>query len=315
MTLLPKAKPAESRWKKIVSGFAFLQLKKEMLMETALKPLDIALDYCEHFGLHRPPFNDAVNPEFFYRTATHEAAFVKMMMCARRRKALGLVWGRSGTGKTLLTQMMLAGLPEDEFIPIVILANPGMSKMGLLGCILDELEVARPSGRENTQSLLECIHSYLMQAYSMGQRVVLIVDEAHFMPADQLHMIRALTNLETPQEKLCTIILLAEESFPRRLRHKRFASLRSRISVNAYLSPLSVSETEQYIKFRALVAGSSEELFDPECYKMIHAASGGACREISKLADNSLMEAFLQGESRVTGKIVEYTAYCNSQGI
>lgn len=292
-----------------------MQLKKEMQMESALKPLDMALDYCEHFGLERPPFNDAVNPEFFYRTETHEAAFVKMMMCARRHNALGLVWGRSGTGKTLLTQMLLAGLPEEEFIPIVILANPGMSKMGLLGSILDELEIARPSGRANTQALLDYIHSYLMQTYSMGQRVVLIVDETHFLSADQLHMIRALTNLETPQEKLCTIILLAEETFLRRLKHKRYASLRSRIALSAYLSPLSPSETEQYIKFRALVAGSSEELFDYECYEQIHAATGGICREISKLADNALLEAYLRAESRVTKEIVEYCRQCTVLGI
>ncbi len=277
-------------------------------MEQALMPLDMTFDYYDHFGLHRAPFNDSVNPEFFYRTQTHEAAFVRMMMCVRQRKALGLVWGRSGTGKTLLTQMLLAGLAESEFIPVVILANPGMTKMGMLGCILDELEIVRPGGRESTQALLECIHSYLMQSYSMGQRVVLIIDEAHFLPADQLHMIRTLTNLETPQEKLCTIIMLAEETFPRRLRHKRYSSLRSRIAMSSYLLPLSASETEQYIKFRLLVGGSSEDMFDWECFGLIYAKTSGICREISKLADNSLLEAFLQGEPRVTRAIVEHCA-------
>jgi len=275
-------------------------------MESVLKPLEMTLDYCDHFGLNRIPFNDSVNPEFFYRTQTHESAFVRMMMCARQHKALGLVWGRSGTGKTLLTQMLLAGLAGSEFNPILILANPGMTKMGLLGAILDELEVARPSGRENTQTYLDCIHSYLMQSYSMGQRVVLIIDETHFLQSDQLHMIRALTNLETPQEKLCTIIMLAEETFPRRLRHKRYNSLRSRIAMSSYLMPLSASDTEQFIKFRLLVAGSAEEFFDWDCYELIYKKTGGICREISKLADNSLLEAYLQGLSMATREIVEH---------
>jgi general secretion pathway protein A len=275
-------------------------------MESALKPLEMTLDYCDHFGLNRVPFNDSVNPEFFYRTQTHETAFVRMMMCARQHKALGLVWGRSGTGKTLLTQMLLAGLGGSEFNPIVILANPGMTKMGLLGAILDELDVARPSGRENTQAYLDRIHSHLMQSYSMGQRIVLIIDETHFLQSDQLHMIRTLTNLETPQEKLCTIIMLAEETFPRRLRHKRYNSLRSRIAMSSYLMPLSTSDTEQFIKFRLLVAGSAEELFNWDCYELIHKKTGGICREISKLADNSLLEAYLQGLSKVTREIVEH---------
>ncbi|UCD56710.1 MAG: AAA family ATPase [Candidatus Hydrogenedentota bacterium] len=275
-------------------------------MEVVARPVDVTLDYCDHFGLERMPFNDSVNPEFFYRTECHETAFVRMMMCAKQHRAIGLIWGRSGTGKTLLAQMLLTGLGEDEFIPIIILATPGMSKMGLLGCTLEELDISRPPGRENTQASLSRIHSFLMETYSRGRRVVIIVDEAHFLPSEQLHMIRALTNLETPQEKLCTVILLAEETFPRRLRHRRYSSLRGRITMAAYLMPMSRSETEQYIKFRLMVAGSTEEPFDEESYELIHSRSGGVCREVSKLADNCLLEAHLRGESRVTQRIVEH---------
>jgi general secretion pathway protein A len=180
-----------------------------------------------------------------------------------------------------------------------------MSKTALLGCILDELDIARPLGRENVQVYLESIHSFLMQSYAMGQRVVMVIDEAHFLPSDQLHMIRTLTNLETPQEKLCTIILLAEETFPRRLRHKRYSSLKSRIGMSSYIMPMSRSETEQYVKFRLMVAGSPVELFDEECYDIIHSLSKGICREVSKVADNALMEAFLRREPKVTKGILE----------
>ena len=275
-------------------------------MEVATRPMDVSVDYCEHFGLQRMPFNDAVNPEFFYRTESHETAFVRMMVCVKQHKALGLVWGRSGTGKTLLTQMLLSTLGDSEFIPIVILANPGMSKMGLMASILRELDVPRSSGKENTQMLLDRIHSFLMEAYSGGRRVVMIMDEAHFLMSDQLHMIRALTNLETPQEKLCTVILMTEETFPRRLRHKRYSSLRSRIATSAYLMPMSRSDTEQYIKFRLMVAGSAEELFDHESHDLIHSHSAGICREVSKLADNCLLEAYLRGEYKVAKEIVRY---------
>jgi general secretion pathway protein A len=199
--------------------------------------------------------------------------------------------------------MLLTGLSESEFVPVVVCAHPGMSKMALLGCILDELDIPRPGGRENAQKYLEALHSYLMQAYAMGQRVLVVIDEAHFLPSDQLHMVRTLTNLETPQEKLCTIIMLAEETFPQRLRHKKYSSLRSRISLGSYLMPLSRQEAEQYIKFRLMVAGAVEEIIEPECYELMHSRSGGICREVSKLADSMLLEAFLRGENRVTTQI------------
>ncbi|GAB4330150.1 MAG: MSHA fimbrial biogenesis protein MshM [Candidatus Abyssubacteria bacterium] len=265
-----------------------------------------ALGYCEHFGLQQMPFHDNVNPEFFYKTASHEAAFVRMLMCVKQHKTLGLIWGRSGTGKTLLSQMLLSTLSDTDFIPVVILAHPGMSKMGLLGCLLEEMGIPYFPGRENTQILLDRIRAFLMESYSSGQRVVIIVDEAHFLPSDQLHMIRALTNLETPHEKLCTIILFAEETFPRRLRHKRYASLRSRIATSAYLMPMSRAETEQYMKFRLMVAGAMQDIFDNECYDLIHSHTSGICRDVNTIADNCLMEAFLRGESVVGKGIVEH---------
>jgi general secretion pathway protein A len=159
---------------------------------------------------------------------------------------------------------------------------------------------------------MDRIHSSLMELYSTGRRAVIVVDEAHFLPADQLHMVRALTNLETPQEKLCTIILLAEETFPRRLRHRRYNSLRGRIAMTSYLMPMSLSETEQYIKFRLMVGGVTEEVFEGDAYELIHSHSGGICREVSKLADSALLEAYLRGESMVTRETLER---CISQSI
>lgn len=277
-------------------------------MEAALKPIFKASDYCEHFGFERLPFADSVNPEFFYRTESHEAAFVRMMMCAKHHKAVGLVWGRSGTGKTLLAQMLLSTLGAEEFIPVLVLANPGMSTTGLLGSLMNELQIPLKGSRAGVQALLDQLHAHLMETYSAGRRVVIIIDEAHFLPSDQLHMIRTLTNLETPQEKLCTVILFAEETFLRRLRHKRYSSLRGRIAMTSYLLPMSRPETEQYIKFRLLIAGSPYDPFDESGYDLIHARSGGICREVSKLADLSLLEAYLQGERRVVPELIQHCA-------
>jgi general secretion pathway protein A len=274
-------------------------------MEAVAKRIFTAPDYCEHFQLERMPFNDSVNPEFFYRTESHEAAFVRMMMCAKHHKAIGLVWGRSGTGKTLLAQMLLSTLSEDDFIPVLLLANPGMSKTGLLTSLMNELQLPVSNARAGIQPLLDQLHGFLMQTYSTGKRVVIIVDEAHFLPADQLHMIRTLTNLETPQEKLCTIILFAEETFLRRLRHKRYNSLRGRIAVTSYLMPMSRAETEQYIKFRLMMAGAATDCFHDRSYELIYAHTCGVCREVSKIADTALMETYLMGLRLVTPEIVQ----------
>ena len=69
---------------------------------------------------------------------------------------------------------------------------------------------------------------------------------------------------------------------------------------------MDLQKTEQYIKFRLLVAGVAEELINDETYNLIHSSTGGICREVSRLTDNALLETFLRGESGVTRSIVEY---------
>ena len=241
------------------------------------------------FGLHSNPFSDTVNPEYFFRTEQHERAFFRMQVCASDHRALGMVCGPSGTGKTLLSQMLLRQLNTEQFLPLVILCTPGMTKTALLREILSELEEETESLR--IHDLLWALHQRIMHEYQNGRRIVLLVDESHFLSADGLHMIRTLSNLETPEEKLITVILFAEDTLLRRLKHRSYSSLNGRIALRGELSPLSVRETEQMLKFRLLVSGSKATLFDPEVYPEIHKMTGGVPREICKLAYNALLEA------------------------
>ncbi len=246
-------------------------------------------DILARFGFHTNPFGDTVNPEYFYRTEQHERAFFRMQVCASDHRAIGLVTGPSGTGKTLLSQLLLRQLNTPRFLPLVILCTPGMTKTALLREILAELEEEVESLR--IHDLLWALHQRIMQEYQNGKRIVLLVDEAHFLSSDGLHMIRTLSNLETPEEKLITVILFAEEGLLRRLNHRSYSSLRGRIALRGDLGTLSVRETEQMLKFRVLVSGGKATLFDPEVFPEIHRLTGGVPREICKLVYNALLEA------------------------
>ncbi len=45
-----------------------------------------------------------------------------------------------------------------------------------------------------------------MILHERGQRLVVVIDEAHFLKADALHILRTLSNLETEHEKLVTVL-------------------------------------------------------------------------------------------------------------
>ena len=261
------------------------------------------MNVLDHFDLDINPFADSVNPAFFFQTAQHEKALLRTLYAIEDHRSLAMVYGRSGTGKTFISQMILRRLDRTKYVPVVVLCLPGMTKTPLLREIVFELGVEQPPHR--SYDLVDSIQQRVMKEYSQSKRVVLLVDEAHFLAANALHLIRTLTNLETPNEKLVSIVLIAEEGFLRRLSHPRYASLRGRISIESSLSALSPEETEQYLKFRVLVAGGQSDLFAPECYPIIYNRSRGIPREISKVADNALLEALSRGRRVIEPETLE----------
>jgi len=264
--------------------------------------MNIAQRIQEHFGFSKTPFADTVNAKFFYQTEAAERAFFRMEHCVETGRALGLVWGTSGTGKTLISQLLLENLDSERFLPILVLATPKMSKTDVLREILSELEVKDVP--RLAFPMLNRVHERILREERAGRRVVILLDEAHFLSSDALHLLRTLSNLETPDQKLATVILFAEPGFVQRIQNPTYESLRGRIAFRARLDPLTVEETEQYVKFRLLVAGGMGTVFEPECYPMLHEAAQGIPRNVNRVAENALLEAFLAGSTTVTQEIL-----------
>lgn len=243
------------------------------------------------------PFADTVDPRFLFRTRQHERALSRLLHVIRGHRALGLVYGDSGTGKTLLSQQLLLELRDTYYHPVVVLAFPGMSRLALLQQMCSELGISA-NGRY-TSEWLHALERWVIDQHREGRRLVVFVDEAHFLRSDALHLLRTISNLETPAEKLVTAILFAEKGLIRRLRHPSYASLSGRICQEVELVPLSAEETQQYVKFRLLVAGMSPVTFSDEALEAIYQLSHGVPREISKAADNALVEASSIGRSAI----------------
>ncbi len=260
----------------------------------------------DHFGFSRQPFSDTVDPDFFYQSSVHETALKKMTMTVEEEISLGLVHGKSGTGKTLLTQMLLQGLPPEFYRTVLVLVSPGMSKTALLKEILMELLTECEHLPNKTQDLLNLLHERILHLYGEERKLVILIDEAHFLSSDALHMLRTISNLETPRRKLCVSILFAESSFVRRLAHPSYQSLRNRMYLKAALGGMDLEETVQYITFRLLAAGCHTPLFEEDLYPEIQKHSDGICREINRICHNCLSEAYLRREKRITREIFSH---------
>jgi general secretion pathway protein A len=244
----------------------------------------------EWFGFEDDPFRDSVNPKFFFRTESHEDTYRKMRRCVEGDIALGLTTAASGTGKTLLTQILLNDLDPKRYRPVLILVYPRMTRAALLSEVARELEATTPR-HASAQTLAAAVHHRIIELYRQGIKPVLIIDEVHFLQADTLHILRTLSNIEVPQRKLVTILMFGEEAFLDKMEEPKYRSLFSRVFVRSDLQPLSAHEVEQYVKFRCLVAGGNGAVFERVTFPMIHERSGGIPREINRICYTAMERA------------------------
>jgi general secretion pathway protein A len=247
-------------------------------------------DFVRHYGLRENPFADSVHPAFFFRTEAHAEAFRDMMLAVEFQASLGLVTGPSGTGKTLLTQLLLHHFDEPRHRAILVLVTPGLSKTGLLREILSELNLALPVGNARVQDLVKALSNHIIELHQQGRRLVIIIDECHLLSADCLHIVRTISNIEIPEQKLVTCLLFGESRLETRLAHPSYDSLRNRIYLRSQLRPLNSDEAGQYLKYRLMTAGRLTDLFTESALKALREHSGGICRSLNKLAMLTLLE-------------------------
>ncbi len=272
-------------------------------MSHAATPL---FSWQESFGLRQNPFRDSLDSNLFFRTRQHEEALIKLRLGIADGHALILLNGVSGSGKTFVSQISLRDLDRSDHETALIFAYPGMGKGVLLEAILNEL--GEEKAARFTQQRLAQLQAKAIAFHNQGKRLVVVIDEAHFLKADGLHLLRTLANLETEREKLITVLLIAEPALRRRLAAPSYAALRGRITFMIELNPMSQQETEQYIKYRLLKCGGSADLLPANIYATIHQLSQGIPREINRLLYNSVMESLTAAHPTITPALIRTVA-------
>ena len=252
--------------------------------------------YLEHFGLSEPPFRITPHTDFFFTGANRGPTLEALVYAITQDEGIVKVTGEVGSGKTMLCRMLLERLPEN--VETLYLANPSLSQQEILGAIADELDI--PTDGKATHSLTRALQNALIERYAAGKRVVVLIDEAHAMPAESLEEIRLLSNLESKANKLLQITLFAQPELDERLSSTNMRQLRERITQHFSLSPLKPHEVAGYIEFRLRRAGyRGPNLFTDSAVKMIAEASEGLSRRINILADKALLAAYSTGSHQV----------------
>ncbi len=262
------------------------------------------MNYEAFYGLDKEPFSDIPDPDFFYSGPEHTRALVKLLHVIKKNRALGLLTGGIGCGKTTIIRRIFAGLGEEEEYSgsLMTLTQPDFSalwfnkKLGeLLGLKLDS--------RGRTEMKLDLIGE-LQRRYKANKKSVILIDEANNITNPEvIEEIRGLLNLELEGYRLVTVILSGMGDMYKKIKNN--VSFRQRISAIVSLPPLTIGSTRDYINYRLEQAGATGRIFSDEANKMIYDFTSGVPRVINVICDNALLEGALLKKKMIEESIIK----------
>ncbi len=264
------------------------------------------MSYLEFYDLSQEPFSNAPVSRFYYSSAQHAQALMRLTHAVSGMKGLAVLVGDIGAGKTTLARRMLDSLPEEEYeAALMVIIHSGITAGWLLKRIALQLGVENPA--EEKLALLSQLYQRLVRIYEQGKKAVVLIDEAQMLATkDIMEEFRGLLNLEVPERKLLSFVFFGLPEIEDNLRLD--PPLAQRVALKYRLEPLSPEATEAYVRHRLRLAGAPRVPFTAAALGRIHAHSRGTPRLINTLCDNALFEGFVTRARDVDDKFVDRIA-------
>jgi general secretion pathway protein A len=253
--------------------------------------------YLDLFKLQELPFRLTPDPAFLYLSKHHARAKAYMESTIWFTDGFVVITGEIGSGKTTLIETFLKELEKD--VVVAQISQTQVSAVEFLQSLLAQFGF-QPF-RMKKAELLATLNEFLIEQYSNGRRVLLIVDEAQNLSNKVLEEIRLLSGIETTKEKVLRIILAGQPELNDKLNSAGLVQLAQRIRLRFHLTALSKADMTSYIQHRLEVAGSQgREIFHPDTFPLMYRYTGGVPRLVNTLCDTAMMAAFAHERDHVT---------------
>jgi general secretion pathway protein A len=259
--------------------------------------------YQRFYGLRELPFELTANPKYLFFSTRHREALSNLEYGLSTAKAVTVLIGEAGTGKTTLLRAALQS-EQCRGVRCVYLNNPALTRVEFIEMLANRFDFG-PDAAQSKTVLLEQLERTLRERRSRGEITALVIDEAQSLSFELLEEVRLLANIETASEKLLPLVLSGQPELAERLNDPALRQLKQRVALRCEISPLSVSETAAYIASRIKTAGGeASKLFTREAVVLIHEFSRGIPRTISVMCDNALLGGMALGRHPVDREIV-----------
>jgi type II secretory pathway predicted ATPase ExeA len=241
-----------------------------------------------YFGFTRTPFRRDLAPSMLHRHAGHAEAVARIRWCINEN-ALGVITGEVGAGKTVALRASRH--------TVIYLPNPAVGARGLYAALVTGLGGVP---RFHTAALIAQTMDHLAaEKHERGRAVIVAVDEAHLLSADQLEELRLLTNSEMDSVAPFAGLLLGQPTLRRRIKLGSFAALDQRIMLRYALPGMTEAETRDYLCHHLKLVGRADQLFSDDAAALIHQTSRGLPRAVNNLALQALVATYAANKTIV----------------
>jgi len=253
-----------------------------------------------YWELSEPAFDNSPNQKFFYPFAQHQEALIRLEYAVRHRKGCALLTGEDGSGKTMLVRRLLHRLERERY-DVGLVATPCGNAVEFLTEVLYQLGVETRA--ESKLGLLHVLSDLLFHNYQAGRDTLIVIEEAQLIEhASVFEELRLLTNVQTDDRFLATVLLVGSRALQETLRH--LGHVEQRIAIRCHLGTLDLAQTASYIAHRLKIAGLLSRIFTDDAIELIFKLSGGAPRKINNICDTALMVGYNTFALEIDPKIV-----------
>jgi len=233
-----------------------------------------------------------------YMSVAQQEALSRMTY-AIETKALGVLTGEVGSGKSSLLGTLANNLPVSDY-QLICLSSSNLNVKdlysGVLKAVGDSPSFSLSRLKQQWQELLDS------RAMGQSRQLAVLIDEAHELPDNTLLELRFFMNRGLNQHPQFPVILSGQSKLRRDLTRNRLEPIAQRVRMQYHLAGMNFEECSDYIECRMKLANMERPVFTDGAKKIIHATSKGLPRVINLLAGPALHQALKKNDNAVEEK-------------
>jgi type II secretory pathway predicted ATPase ExeA len=264
------------------------------------------MDYLKFYDLKEHPFSNVVDNKFYFNSAQHSNALLKLKYAIENKRGLSVIIGDIGTGKTTLARRLLEELDEERYeAALLVIIHSSVCSEWLLKKLA--LQLGIEDVKDDKVEMLGQIYRRLIEIHEEGKSAVVLMDEVQMLNSREImEEFRGLLNMEMDGGKLINFAFFGLNELEKVMTLDE--PLKQRVAMRISLKSFSEDDSREYILHRLRIAGCGRTVITEEAMKEVFCYSKGRPRLVNSICDNALLEGFLIKAETIDGSIVKTAA-------